>query len=90
MDRIGIASSADQVCAHSSSQTERLHAAFQVGQALWRDVEIDPHAVRADFEFLVVVSSGWVRLKEDFRDVTIPEFVAASVGSESGKTNSSR
>jgi len=54
------------------------HATLQVGQALWGDVEIDPHSVRAHFEFLVIVPNGWVGLEEDFRYVTIPEFVAPS------------
>ncbi len=45
-----------------------------------RDVQIDPKTVRTDFELLVPAKVKGIRLKENFRDVAVPELVAASVG----------
>jgi len=50
-----------------------------------RDVEIDPKAIRADFEFSIAAELRRVGLKEDFRDVTVPELVAAAIGRGIGK-----
>ncbi len=44
------------------------------------DAEIDPKAVRADFEFFITTEMRRVGLKENFRDVAVPELVAAAVG----------
>src|SRR6185369_461197 len=35
------------------------HAAFQVGEAGRRDVQVDPHAVGSDFEFFVVLKGAF-------------------------------
>ena len=51
-----------------------------------RDVEIDPKAIRADFEFSIAAKLRRVGLKENFRDVAVPELVAAAVGRASGNT----
>src|SRR5271163_3986276 len=44
------------------------------------DVQIDPHSVGADFELLVALGVGGVRLEEDFGHVASPEMVAAAIG----------
>src|SRR5260370_31484269 len=44
------------------------------------DAEIDPKAVRADFEFFITAEMRRGGLKENFRDVAVPELVAAAVG----------
>src|SRR5260370_1382864 len=49
------------------------------------DAEIDPKAVRADFEFFIPAEMRRVGLKENFRDVAVPELVAAAAGRGTGE-----
>ncbi len=58
---------------------------LQVVLLAWRDVQIDPKSVRADFEFFITTEMRWVGLKENFRDVAVPELVAAAIGLGIGK-----
>src|SRR5260370_4755373 len=44
------------------------------------DAEIDPKAVRADFEFFIPAEMRRVGLKANFRDVPVPQLVAAPAG----------
>jgi hypothetical protein len=55
-------------------------AASQIPSLAVRDIQIDPHAVGADFEFEVAVGIGGVRLEKDFGDIAVPEMVAAAGG----------
>src|SRR5882762_6714623 len=63
-----------------SSATRSPHATLQIAFLPWRDVQIDPKAIRADFEFLISTKLRWIWLKENFRDVAIPKLVAAATG----------
>jgi len=52
--------------------------AMQVLRVTVRDIEIDPHAIGADFEFFVAQRIRGIGLEEDFGDVAVPEVVAAA------------
>jgi len=67
---------------HGDAATQ---AALQVLPFAMGDIQIDPHAVGADFEFLVALRIGGVRAEEDFGYVTIPETVATAIGFGVGK-----
>src|SRR5258708_207415 len=60
---------------HSASQ-----AALQIEFFAWRDVQINPHPVRTNFEFLVASAIRLIRLKKDLSDVPLPESVTPSIG----------
>jgi hypothetical protein len=49
------------------------------------DVQIDPHSIRANFEFLIATELRRVRLKENFHDVAVPQLVTAAIGIGAGK-----
>src|SRR5712691_4245454 len=53
---------------------------LQVVFLAWPDVQIDPKAIRADFEFFITAEMRRVGLKKSFHDVAVPELVAAAVG----------
>ena len=57
-----------------------LHATQGIAFAVWRDFEIDPHTIGADFEFPVTTCRAGISLDEDFGDVPVPQLVAAAVG----------
>jgi hypothetical protein len=48
--------------------------------ATGENIEINPQTVGANFKFLVVIGTRWVRLKESLGYVTIPKFIAATAG----------
>ena len=54
--------------------------AFQIVFFARCDVQINPHPIRADFEFLVASSMRSVGLKKNLGDVSIPKLIAPSVG----------
>ena len=57
-----------------------LKAAFQVSETVGKDVEVNLHAVGANFKFLVIVTGPWVGLKKGFGDVAIPKVIAPAIG----------
>src|SRR5467141_1850777 len=65
---------------HAAAQTT-----LQLVLLAWRDVQVDPESVWADFEFLVTSQMRRVGLKKNFRDIAIPEMVAAAIGLRIGK-----
>jgi len=62
------------------------HATLQIAFLPWRDVQIDPKAIRADFEFLISTKLRWIWLKENFRDVAIPSWSRRPLASASEKS----
>src|SRR6266478_2245035 len=57
-----------------------LQTTLQVMLLAWCNVQIDPKSIRTDFEFLVPAELRRVGLQKNFRDVAIPELIAASIG----------
>ena len=56
-----------------------LHAALEVGAASGKDIQIDPHAIRADFKFLIVARLRWIGLQENFRNIPVPKLLVAAI-----------
>jgi len=54
------------------------HAEVRVGALAMFDVEVNPKAVGADFEFEIVAGISGVRLEKDFDYVAIPQMIAAA------------
>src|SRR5439155_22706796 len=50
-----------------------LHATQGIALAVWRDFEIDPHTIGADFEFPVTTRRAGISLDENFGDVSVPQ-----------------
>jgi len=76
---IGNAISATQVSSlRSNSRGAACHSSNRVSPLA--RCQIDPKAIRADFEFLISTKLRWIWLKENFRDVAIPKLVAAATG----------
>ena len=54
-------------------------SAFEICQSGGVDVQIDPHPVGSNFEFLVAALKGRFWLKKCFGHVTVPKVVTAAV-----------
>lgn len=55
-------------------------ATFQIVFLARRDVEIDPQPIRTDLEFLIPPCLRRLGLKENLRNVAVPELVTAAIG----------
>src|SRR5260370_30183350 len=62
-----------------------LQPTLQVAFFARGDVQVNPKAVRANFEFLVAACVGRIGLEKSFYDVAVPELIAASVRFGIGK-----
>lgn len=49
------------------------------------NIEIDPHAVRADFQFPVMRGVGRIGLEENFSDIAVPKPIATAGGFSIGE-----
>jgi hypothetical protein len=43
------------------------------------DFKIDPKAIGTYFEFFVAAQLCWIRLQENFGDIAVPKFIAATI-----------
>ena len=56
------------------------HTALQVVFFARCDIQIDPKSVWTHFKFLISTELRGIGLHENFRDVAVPELVAAAIG----------